>query len=304
MTFFLQTLIDAISLGSLYALIALSIGLLFGILRLINFAHGDFITLGAYALLLPSASTVAVVFIGGWPLVPLIFSVCLIVVAVAVLCDRIVFKHLRLASPPTLLIASFALSYVIQHLILIVYGARSVSVDLWSSLTRAVDIGGMRVPLLQLVLVAATIVLLIGLVLFLQKTRFGIQMRAASEDFAMARYLGVKADFVIGLAFAISGILAAAVSLLVVAQAGVVSPTMGASLLIFGFISTVIGGMGSLSGSVVGGLVVGITSSFMQSYLPPDVRTFRDAFVFGLVIIFLLIRPSGIVKVKALEERI
>jgi branched-chain amino acid transport system permease protein len=79
---------------------------------------------------------------------------------------------------------------------------------------------------------------------------------------------------------------------------------MGASLLIFGFISTVIGGMGSLSGSVVGGLVVGITSSFMQSYLPPDVRTFRDAFVFGLVIIFLLIRPSGIVKVKALEERI
>jgi branched-chain amino acid transport system permease protein len=304
MTSFLQILIDAISLGSLYALVALGIGLLFGILRLINFAQGDFVTLGAYALLFPSTNAVAVVFIGGWPLVPLVVSVCLIVVAIAILSDRLVFRYLRRANPTTLLIASFALSYVIQNLILIFHGARPKSVDLWSGLTRVIEFGGMRVPILQLVLVAVTAVLLIALVLFLQKTKYGIQMRAASEDFAMARYLGIKADFVIGLAFAISGILAAVVSLLVVAQAGVVSPIMGVNLVIFGFIATVIGGMGSLSGSVIGGLAVGMASTFMQAYLPPDARVFRDAFVFGLVILFLLLRPTGIVKVKALEERV
>jgi branched-chain amino acid transport system permease protein len=301
---FLQILIDAISLGSLYALVALGIGLLFGILRLINFAQGDFVTLGAYALLVPSTNVVAVVFIGGWPLVPLVLTVCLIVVAIVLLCDFAVFRNLRQASPTTLLIASFALSYVIQNLILMIYGARPKSVDLWSGLTKVISIAGMRVPILQLVLVAVTSVLLIALVLFLQKTRYGIQMRAASEDFVMARYLGIKADFVIGMAFAISGILAAAVALLVVAQSGIVSPIMGVNLVIFGFIATVIGGMGSLSGSVIGGMAVGVSSTFMQAYLPPDARAFRDAFVFALVILFLLLRPSGIVKVKALEERV
>src|ERR1700722_19999220 len=106
---FLQNVIDALSLGSIYALVALGIGLLFGILRLINFAQGDFVTLGAYALLVPSTNVVAVVFIGGWPLVPLVLAVCLIVVAIVLLCDFAVFRNLRQASPTTLLIASFAL---------------------------------------------------------------------------------------------------------------------------------------------------------------------------------------------------
>lgn len=185
-----------------------------------------------------------------------------------------------------------------------IYGGRPKSVDLWSGLTKVIAVGGMRVPILQLVLVGVTGALLIALLLFLQKTKYGIQMRAASEDFAMARYLGIKADFVIGLAFAISGLLAAAVALLVVAQEGIVSPIMGVNLVIFGFIATVIGGMGSLSGSVIGGMAVGMASTFMQAYLPPDARAFRDAFVFALVILFLLLRPSGIVKVRALEERV
>jgi branched-chain amino acid transport system permease protein len=187
---------------------------------------------------------------------------------------------------------------------LMIYGARPKSVDLWSGLNKIIALGGVRVPILQLVLVGVTATLLIALIIFLKKTRYGIQMRAASEDFAMARYLGIKADVVIGLAFAISGILAAAVALLVVAQAGIVSPIMGVNLVIFGFIATVVGGMGSLSGSVVGGMAVGMVSTFLQAYLPPDARTFRDAFVFALVILFLLLRPSGIVRVKALEERV
>ena len=129
---FLQNLIDALSLGSIYALAALGVGLLFGILRLINFAHGDFITIGAYALIVPSADVTARLLIGAWPWPLMIPPISLIVVVVALLTDALVFRPLRRASSPTLMIASFAVSYIIQNGILMVYGARPKAVDLWS----------------------------------------------------------------------------------------------------------------------------------------------------------------------------
>lgn len=304
MTGFFQTLIDAISLGSLYALAALGIGLLFGVLRLINFAHGDFITLGAYALILPSANAVATVVIGGWHFVPLVLAVCASVVIIALVSDWLVFRHLRRADPTTLMVASFALGYVIQNLIPLVYGGRPKAIGLWPELTRIVQFGDLRVPLLQLVVIGTTAVLLIALVLFLTRTRFGIQMRAAAADVAMARYLGVRADVVIGMAFAISGVLAAAVSLLMVTQTGVLSPTMGVNVVLFAFIATVIGGMGSLTGAVIGGMLTGVVSSFLQSYLPAEIRVFRDAFLFGIVFLILIVRPTGLMRVRALEERV
>jgi len=301
---FLQTLIDAISLGSLYALAALGVGLLFGILRLINFAHGDFITLGAYALIYPSANVVATVVIGGWHFVPLVLAICAIVVVIALLSDQLVFRFMRRADPTNLMVASFAVGYIVQNLIPLVYGGRPKATGLWPELTQIVEFGQLRIPVLQIVVIVTTIVLLILLVIFLTRTRYGVQMRAASEDFAMARYLGVRADKVIAIAFGISGLLAAVVSLLFVTQTGVLAPTMGVNILLFAFISTVIGGMGSLSGAVIGGMLVGIASSFLQAYLPDDVRVFRDAFLFGLVIFVLLVRPTGIMRVRALEERV
>ncbi|MGY4238310.1 branched-chain amino acid transport system permease protein [Bradyrhizobium sp. USDA 4449] len=304
MSHFIQTLIDAVSLGSLYALAALGIGLLFGILRLINFAHGDFVTVGAYGLIAPSAAVAATAFVGAWPLVPLVITICAIVVAVALISDRLVFSFLRRATPASLMIASFALGYLVQNLVLMVYGARPKSIGLWPELTRVIEFGDIRVPALQLVIVGTTLVLLLLLVLFLRHTRFGIEMRAASEDFVMARYLGVRANFVIAIAFAISGILASAVSLLLVTQTGVLSPVMGGGIVLYAFIATVLGGMGSLSGAVLGALSVGIASSFLQAYLPLEVRSFRDAFLFGLVVLVLAVRPSGLIKVAAFQERV
>ena len=304
MAYFIQTLIDALSLGSLYAMAALGIGLLFGILRLINFAHGDYITVGAYSLIVPSMAATATVFIGGLSTVPLILAVCMIVVAAALLSDRLVFRFLRKSHPATLMVASFALGYVIQKIVLAIYGSRPKSIGLWPALSRFIVIGDIRLPILQLVVISATIILLLLLTYFLYRTRFGIQMRAASDDFTMARYLGVRADFVIGLAFAISGLLASAVSLLLVTQTGVLSPTMGLGIVLYAFIATVIGGMGSLTGSVIGGIAVGMASSFLQAYLPPDARPFRDAFLFGLVVLLLIVRPSGLVRVKGIEERV
>ena len=304
MAYFIQTLIDALSLGSLYAMAALGIGLLFGILRLINFAHGDYITVGAYSLIVPSMAATATVFIGGLSTVPLILAVCMIVVAAALLSDRLVFRFLRKSHPATLMVASFALGYVIQNIVLAIYGSRPKSIGLWPALSRFIVIGDIWLPILQLVVISATIILLLLLTYFLYRTRFGIQMRAASDDFTMARYLGVRADFVIGLAFAISGLLASAVSLLLVTQTGVLSPTMGLGIVLYAFIATVIGGMGSLTGSVIGGIAVGMASSFLQAYLPPDARPFRDAFLFGLVVLLLIVRPSGLVRVKGIEERV
>lgn len=301
---FLQNLIDAISLGSLYALSALGIALLFGILRLINFAHGDMISIGCYALIVPSADVTARLFIGAWPPLAIIPAICLIVVVVALLTDALVFRPLRRASSPTLMIASFAVSYIIQNGILMIYGSRPKAVDLWGVTNVQVSVGDLRIPALQLITLATTFVLMTALSLFLKRTALGVQMRAAAEDFRMAQYLGVRGNVVIGLAFAVSGILAASVSLLYVTQSGSLSFTMGVPLALFAFVAVVVGGMGSLVGAVTGGFVIGIIITFLQAYLPPDLRAFRDAFAFALVILMLLMRPAGLIPARNFIERI
>lgn len=305
MAYALQVLIDSLSLGSFYALAALGIGLLFGVLRLINFAHGDFITVGAYALIVPSLAVEATLFIGDFHFIPLIVCVLLIVVFLALISEATVFRPLRDASPATLMIGSFALGFVIQNLIMMFYGSRAKSVGLWSELNYGVTIiEGVQVPQLQLIIISVTLVLMVALVLFLKRTRFGVQMRAAAEDFRMARMLGVNAILVIRLAVGISGLLAAAVSLLFLVQTGIVEFRMGVSLMLFGFIATVIGGMGSLVGAVVGGFTVGAVSILLQTFLPSELRPFRDTLVFAFVIVILVARPQGLMFSKAARERV
>jgi branched-chain amino acid transport system permease protein len=301
---FLQNLIDALSLGSIYALVALGIGLLFGILRLINFAQGDYITIGCYALIVPSTDVTARMLIGAWSWPALIPAICLIVIIAALLTDALVFRPLRRASSPTLMIASFAVSYIIQNGILMIYGSRPKAVNLWSELNTQIQVGGLRLPLLQIVTIVVTLVLMSALTLFLKRTRLGMQMRASAEDFRMAQYLGVRANVVIGLAFAISGMLAAVVSFLYLTQSGSLSHVMGVPLALYAFVAVVIGGMGSLVGSVAGGFLVGIIVTFLQAYLPQDLRGFRDAFAFAVVILMLLLRPAGLIQNKNAIERV
>ena len=299
-----QNIIDALSLGSLFALTSLGIGLIFGIMRLINFAHGDLIMIGAYALIVPSAAVAPQLFIGAWHPAAVVAAIILIVIIFAVACERLAFRPLRDADPSVLLIASFALSFFFQNMVLLIYEGRPKGVDLWPVLTDPFLLGDIRMPRLQIVMIAATAALLLLLVLFLKRTAIGRQMRAASEDFMMARFLGVRANRVIAAAFAISGLLAAVVSLLFVVQNGVLKFDMGVPLVLAAFVGTVVGGMGSLVGAVVGGFVVGVASVFFQIVLPLEMRLNRDAWVYGLILVILLLRPGGIVKVKAVEERI
>jgi branched-chain amino acid transport system permease protein len=300
----MQNAVDALSLGSIYALAALGIGLLFGMLRLINFAHGDFITIGAFGLIIPSRSEIAAMGVGALPLVIMVPVVCTIVVAAALLSDRLVFKPLRKGAPPTLMIASFSVGYIIQNTILVIYGARPKAINLWSALGEQVHIGALRASRLELVTIGVTILLMLALTAFLKWTPYGVQIRAAAEDFQMARYLGVKANAAIGTAFALSGVLAAVVSLLFVSQTGTLTNVMGVPLMLYAFIATVVGGMGSLIGAVVGGFAVGFLAVMLQAYLSSDLRSFRDAFVFAAVVCVLLLRPAGIIPTKALIQRV
>lgn len=304
MTALLQIIFDALSLGSIYALAALGIALIFGVMRLINFAHGDYIAFCVFALLAPSTDAMAVVLLGNLPTFWLVPVILAIGAGLSILSELLIFRRLRDANPATMMIASFALGFVIKHFLLMLYSSRPKSISLWPDLSLPVEIFGARLPLLQLLAIVVTLVIVVALALFLKRTRFGLEMRAAAENFTMARMLGVRANRVILLAFAISGILAAAIGLLLVAQTGTADITMGGSVMLVAFIATVIGGLGSLPGAVIAGVLIGAVSVLMQVVLPLDARPFRDAFVYGAVIACLIWRPQGLFAPKSAKQRV
>lgn len=299
-----QIFVDAVALGSLYALVSLAIGLVFGVMRLINFAQADYITIGAYALVVPAASVSPTLLLGALPSVFMVGGVVLVVTILALLTERLAFRPMRGSDPATLLISSFAVSYFLQHLVMMIHTGRPKSIGIGNSLSAAVEFWGIRVPGTQILTMSVALVMLVAMVFFLKKTPMGIQMRAAAENFQMARLMGVKANRVIATAFAISGIMAAVVSLLLVVQTGTLDIRMGLMPVIFAFFATVIGGMGSLPGAALGGFIVGFVTVGLQAFLPPDLRAFRDAFVFTLVIGFLLFRPQGLIVNNAARERV
>lgn len=300
----MQNLIDALSLGSIVALTALGIGLIFSIMRLINFAHGDLITIGAYALIVPSSADNAAMFIGNWPALAIIVSIIMIVMGFAIASERLAFRPLRNADPTVLLVASFALSYFLQNAIIMIYGGRPKGANLWPALGNSVMVGHLRLQILQILVIGVTMALLAALVVILRRTKVGRHMRAASEDFMMARFVGVRANRVIAAAFAISGLLAAVVSMLYIVQTGTLTYNLGVPLVLSAFVATVVGGMGSLVGAVLGGFLVGAANVFFQVVLPANLRVDRDACVYALILLILLLRPSGLLKVKATQERI
>lgn len=289
-----QNAVTALSVGSLYALLALGLGLVASIMNLINFAHGEVIMVAAYAVSFVSDGNPVVMVVA-----PLVVGILL-----ALATERAAFRPMRNADPTTLFIASFALSYLLQALARLVFGSVPRTTPAFSELAEPVDIAGISITRLDIVTLLGTIVLLVGLSAFLSRTRFGIQMRAASEDFTTARTLGVRANRVIAIGFALSGLLAGVAAILVIAQSGVVSPTMGSGLVLIAFIASVLGGMGSLRGAVLGGYVLGAITIALQAYLPLDVRYYRDALVFAAIIFLLILRPQGLLPSKAVMTRV
>jgi branched-chain amino acid transport system permease protein len=294
MTTVIQNIIDALALGSLYALFALGVALIFGIMRLVNFAHGELIMAGAYA----------VVLIGDVPLVVKVVATIVVAVVLALGMDRIAMRPVRDSDPTTLLITSFAVSYLLQNLAIVVFGSTAKSGQVSVALTKTFEVGSLSIQKLDIVTVVVTLLLLAGLALFLNRTPIGVQMRAAAENFKMARLLGVPANRVIAMAFGISGVLAGIAAILLVAQTGSVTPTMGLTPVLFAFMAAVLGGLGSLQGAVIGGFLLGGASVALQALLPLDVREYRDAFLFGAVLLVLVLRPQGLIVPRTAVNRI
>jgi branched-chain amino acid transport system permease protein len=279
-----QNLLDALVLGGLYALIALGITLVYTVMGMMNFAHGEFIMLSAYALYvfagLPFSAAVALALLTG--------------IVIALLAERVAFRPVRGADLSAQLVTSLAVAAILQNVVTAAVDARAQSVETPTAISESTSIGSISVPNLEFVTLGLTVIVLGGLGWLLYRTRTGLAMRAAAENFDMARLLGVRADRVIALAFAISGGLAATVGVLIVMQTGQVSPTMGLTPVLVGFVAVVIGGFGRMVGAVIGGLLLGALSSLLGAYLPDGLAPFRDAIVFTVPVLILIFRPYGL----------
>jgi branched-chain amino acid transport system permease protein len=290
----IQHLIDAASLGSLYALLALGIALIFGIMNLINFAYGELIMIGAYALYLLRSAW--------WP-VQLLGALIVCMIA-ALLMERAAFRPFRGAAAPVLLVTSFALSFALQSVATVIFGSRAKGVSLPDFFDHSLSIGSVSFSSLNVITVVVMAAMVGALAAFLRRSMVGVQMRAAAENFQTARLLGVRSNLVIAVAFALSGAFAGVAAILIVAQAGTVTPTIGATPVLIAFVATIIGGLGSLYAAVWGGFFLGALSVLLQVVLPTDLAPYRDAFVYAGVIAVLLVRPQGLIVVRSRLERV
>jgi branched-chain amino acid transport system permease protein len=294
MTDLAQSLIDALALGGLYALIAIGITLTYTVMGMMNFAQGEFIMVPAYALFA----------LAGVPFAVAVGGAIAAGIAIAVLAERVAFRPVRNADLAAQLVTSLAVATILQNVVSATVDDRAQSVATPALLSESSQVGALSVPNLEILTLALTAIVLGGLGWMLYRTRTGLEMRAAAENFEMARLLGVRANRVITIAFAISGALAAIAGVLIVMQTGQVSPTMGLTPVLVGFIAVVIGGFGRIFGAVIGGLVLGVLSSLLGTYLPDGLVPFRDAIVFSLPVAILIVRPQGLLGAATGEARI
>lgn len=286
-----QQLVNALSLGATYALLALGLAVVYNMLGFVNFAHGELLTLGAFGLLIAERAGIP------WALAaPIGLAVA---VAAGVLMDKVAFKPVRGARGSTLLLTSFALSIVIQTVLMATITARPEAVSSPDVLTESVGFAGASISVLGLCTIAISAVVFGGLTVFFKRTSIGISIRASAEDFMMARMLGIKADRVVMVAFGISGFLAGIASLIWVATSGTVEPDMGLIPMLKAFIAAVLGGLGSLSGAAFGGFLLGAIEVILQLILPPDILPYVDAVAISAVVMILLLRPSGLFARRA-----
>jgi branched-chain amino acid transport system permease protein len=281
-----QTLADALSLGSIYALMAVGIGLVFGVLRLVNFAYGQLVMAGAFALAFASEH--------GWSRTVGIVLCFAVVLVLSFLMDRVVFRPLRGQSPAVMLVATFAVAFLLQSIALLWFGSLGKIATSFATLNQPITIGGVDIRKISIVSICVAAGCLLVLVLLLNRTPIGLHMRAAAMDFRTARLLGVRADRVIGSAVLVSGLLAAAVSVLMTVQTPLVTPDFALRDTILVLAGVVLGGMNRLVPATLGGFAIGFASGLLGGALPTDQSQYLPSILFAGVIVVLLLRPGGL----------
>jgi branched-chain amino acid transport system permease protein len=281
---YVQYLVDAVAQGSLFALVALGIGLIFGVMRLVNLAHGELLMAGGYTLFATHQ--------WAWPW--RVVAVVAVVTALSVLLERAVFRWLRDASPATMLVVTFGVSFLLRSIAQKKWTSQGKAMNIFEDLAKAFTIGDVRIRWVTVVSIAVGGLLLAAVNVFLNHTELGLHMRAVATDQRIAQALGVRTSRVIVAAFVIAGVLAAVALLLFAPQRPTVTPDFGVQIGVLALIGVVVGGMERLAPATFGGFAVGFANSMVFSLLPTGQRVFLDSAMYVLVILVLLVRPQGL----------
>ena len=287
----IQTLISGLSLGSIYALIALGYTMVYGIAKMLNFAHGDIIMVGAYAAIPAVAS------LGLPPLVAVLVSI-VICALLGVTIEFLAYKPLRQAPPLSVLITAIGVSYLLQNLALLIFGPEQKSFPTVVSLPT-IELGAVYIDGITLATLVVTAVIMIGLTLFISKTRMGKAMRAVSEDKGAAELMGISVNHTITITFAIGSALAAVAAIFYGAAYVYIRPTTGSMPGIKAFTAAVFGGIGSIPGAMLGGILLGVIEQLSKTYIS---TLWSDAVVFGVLVLVLVVKPTGLLGKKISEK--
>ena len=291
LTNILEQLINGLRTGSIYALIALGYTMVYGIAKMINFAHGDIIMVGAYALYV----AVALLHL---PAIPAVIFTCVVCAVLGVIIERIAYKPLRNAPRLAVLITAIGVSYFLQSASLIIFKATPIPFQSIINVD-SINIGGVTISGITIVTLVVTTISMIILTFFINKTKAGSAMRAVSEDMGAAQLVGINVNKTITMTFAIGAFLAAVAGILYICQYQSLKPTMGALPGIKAFVAAVLGGIGSIPGAMLGGIVLGIIESFSKALISTELSA---AIVFSVLVIVLLVSPSGFLGKKKSEK--
>ena len=287
----LEQLINGLSTGRIYALIALGYTMVYGIAKMINFAHGDIIMVGAYALYVVSLLLHI-------PVIPSMILTVIICAILGITVEKVAYKPLRKAPPLAVLITAIGVSYFLQNLSLLIFKATPIP---FQSVIQvpSISIGGLNISGVTLVTLIITIISMVILTLFINKTKAGSAMRAVSEDKGAAELMGINVNRTISMTFAIGSALAAVAGILYICQYQSLRPTLGALPGIKAFVAAVLGGIGNVPGAMLGGIVLGIIESMSKAYISTELS---DAIVFGVLVIVLLVKPTGLLGKRKSEK--
>ena len=290
-TYYIDLLLSGITVGSLYALIAIGYTMVYGILRLINFAHGDIFMMAGFFMVYTSASM---------PMAVALPVVLVMTVLLGVLIERAAYKPLRSAPRMSVMISAIGVSYLLQNLATYITGGLARPYPEIALLKKTLVVGSLNVKVITIVTPLLTILLVVALVVFINHTKTGMAMRAVSKDFDTARLMGIKVNNVISATFVIGSFLAGVGSILYFSNYGQVSPMIGAMPGLKAFVAAVFGGIGSIPGAVLGAYIIGVCESLIKAN--DAIAIFSNAFTFALLILVLLFKPNGMFGEKLTEK--
>tara|TARA_B100000700_G_scaffold330941_1_gene460176 strand:+ start:593 stop:1480 length:888 start_codon:yes stop_codon:yes gene_type:complete len=294
MTELLQQLVDGFGRGGIYALIALGIAVIFGVMHLVNFAHGELITVSAYA-----AYGLFVAGLDWWIIAP---AIVLVAGLTSVAIEFVAFRWVRGAPDFTMLMTSFGVHFLVQAAFVMYVSANFRQFPRPGWIFQTWKLGGISLEVFDLLVILLTLLTLGITYWVLQRTMFGMSLRAAAEDFDAARLMGIRSDRIIRGAFALSGLLAGVAAVFWLMRSGQAGPTAGLSPMLKGVLAALIGGLGSLTGAVMGGVILGLAEVLLISRLPESLVGLTDGIVFLLIALLFVFRPQGLVTVRRAER--